>query len=140
MGCLTATFEMVGGRLTSCHQRVGGDLACTIYRMPSEFPGSFDYSFDDSFAVLVPCSFDNSFDFSFASQPMCWNIASFSLVPPTIEGVFSRKGGMECSFGLVCRTGIQNFVRVENDWIFLVPENLFTEDNLVYSNVEWNVT
>ena len=139
MGCLTVTFSRIGGEVTGSFQKEGG-LSCTFYREPSVFPGSFDLSFDDSFAVMVPCSFANSFDFSFASQPMCWNFASFELVPNTVEDAFERQGGMEVSFGLVCRNGIQRFVKVEKEWIFLVPENLFTEDNLVYSNVEWNVT
>ena len=139
MGCLTATFERAGARMTASFSKEGG-MSCTVYREPSVFPGSFDLSFDDSFAVMVPCSFDNSFDFSFASQPLCWNIASFSMMPHTIEGEYERKGGMEVSFGLVCTSGIQLFVKVEKEWVFLVPENLFTDDNIVYSNVEWNVT
>lgn len=122
MGCLTATFERAGARMTASFSKEGG-MSCTVNRMPPVW-GSFDFSFDDSFEVF----------------PRCWNIASFSLVPHTIEGVFQKKGGMEVSFGLVCSTGIQRFVKVEKEWIFLVPENLFTEDNLVYSNVEWNVT
>lgn len=139
MGCLTATFNRIGGGMATSFRKKGG-LTCSAHRMPASFPGSFDLSYDDSFAVLVPCAFDYSFDLSFASPPACWNFASFTLVPHTISGTVARKGGMEVSFGLVCRGGIQNFVRVEKEWIFLVPENLFTEDNLVYSNVEWNVT
>ena len=122
MGCLTATFTRVGGDLTASFRKEGG-MSCAVDRIPPLW-GSFDFSFDDSFEVI----------------PECWNFAGFELVPHTVEGSFQRQGGMEVSFGLVCRNGIQRFVKVEKEWIFLVPENLFTEDNLVYSNVEWNVT
>lgn len=122
MGCLTVTFSRIGGGVTGSSRKEGG-MSCAFDRIPPLW-GSFDFSFDDSFEVI----------------PECWNFAGFELVPHTVEGSFQRQGGMEVSFGLVCRNGIQRFVKVEKEWIFLVPENLFTEDNLVYSNVEWNVT
>ena len=100
MGCLTATFNRVGG-MTACFRK-GGGMSCAFNREPSVVPGSFDSSFDYSFA--------------------------------------SNAGGLQVSFGLVCSKGIQKFVKVEKEWVFLVPENLFTDDNIVYSNVEWNIT
>ena len=122
MGCLTVTFTRVGGELAASFQKEGG-MTCTVERVPP-FWGSFDFSFDDSFDVY----------------PQCWDFASFAMQPHTVAGSFQKTGGMDVCFGLVCRTGIQRFVRVEKEWIFLVPENLFTEDNAVFANVEWNVT
>ena len=44
---------------------------------------------------------------------------------------------VRCSF--VCSTGYDPYLEVSNDTIWLIPENGFSEDVQVYSNVKWTI-
>lgn len=140
MGCLRATFKRAGG-LSPSFQKKGGRPIFTAKLASMYSPGSFDLSFDSSFSFLaeISLSFDSSFDLSFTSSAFGY-VFSFKRVRPIIKFKAARQGGMTVSMGRVCRTGIRNFIKVDAEWVFLMPENDYHHDTLVYSNVEWIVS
>ena len=72
-------------------------------------------------------------------------------VGPEFEFSAERKGnsfsfgtkrvGQEFDFkcGLVCSVGSEFYLRVPQEYIWLLPENDFSEDVVVYSNVTWTI-
>ena len=122
MGCLTVTYRRTGAVSVSL-EKVGGQLACYAGRMPKGVGGSFDMSFDLSFAISYICL-----------------VGWVSRVGSELACTARRKGGLEASIALVCDTGLTQYVRVEPKYVWLVPELDFTADTEVFSNVEWNVT
>lgn len=137
MGCLTATYRRIGS-MTATLEKVGGRLVCYAGRIPEGFGGSFDKSFDWSFERIYQPSFDRSFDLSFA-VPYIRLAGWFDRVGTGLVCTARRKGALEVSIALVCDTGLTQYVRVEPEYIWLVPELDFTADTEVFSNVDWNI-
>jgi hypothetical protein len=46
---------------------------------------------------------------------------------------------MRFSAGLVCSLSMGLHLRVEPEYIWLLPENDFSEDVVVYANVSWTI-
>ena len=138
MGCLSATYRRTGA-VSAFLRKVGGCLVCFAGRIADGCEGSFDKSFDFSFQRIYEPMFDMSFDRSFAI-PFIWLEGWFSRVGSELACTARRKGGLDVSIALVCDTGKTQFVRVDPEYIWLVPELDFTADTEVFSNVEWNVS
>ena len=120
--CLSVSFRRVGGFAPS-FSREDAAFVCTWERMPDENAGAFDKSFDASFDITKTprlFTFRRIEDFS----------ASFQRVDT----------GFRCWLGLVCNNGVRPVVKVEKEYLWLTPDNLFTADNYVIANVEWNIT
>lgn len=79
-------------------------------------------------------------------------VARFSVAVPSIplKVLSSRLDEMEYSTsradeqmiftcGLVCSTSEAFFLNVEPEYIWLLPENDFSEDVVVYANVSWTI-
>ena len=104
--------------MTTTLSREGCRLSCFAERIPEGCLGSFDLSFDNSFQFYYEPLFDFSFDLSFAI-PYIW---------------------MQGCAEMVCNTGMTQYLRVNPQYVWLVPELDYTADTEVISNVEWNVT
>ena len=121
--CLEASAIRSGCRLSPSLSMIGGGIVCSAVPVPYGI-GSFDRSFDLSFDTVS--SPDEDF--------------IFRLVPGGLAVSATRIPGMTVSFGQVCEVGVRKYLKVAEEWLFLVPENMFTADQDIYSNVEWNIT
>ena len=54
-------------------------------------------------------------------------------------GVRRRGEAMSFRCGLVCTSGSKFYLEVPNESIWLLPENGFSHDVVVYANVAWTI-
>lgn len=48
--------------------------------------------------------------------------------------------GLEFRVGVVCSVSDVSYLNVQPEYVWLMPENNFTDEVVVYSNVVWNVS
>lgn len=64
--------------------------------------------------------------------------ADLTRVGGGISVSFTRKGGIACRMGLVCKPNIKHpYLEIEPTLIWVYPD--WATDNNVYSNTHWNV-